>query len=114
MANDREVLHEVWAGHLPVCFSLAKEEIIVNSPEPIFVRIYFSYKLESSLKMCLLISFVFLSVNSCLIKNAMYPLCNGILLSFHFSCLTYNVVMHNYCMIVGTIEIMLYDTNPVV
>lgn len=38
MAADREVLREVWDGHIPVCFRLASEEIYtLQHPEPFYV-----------------------------------------------------------------------------
>ena len=38
MADDREVLREVWEGKLPVCFSLSQDEITtVEQPEPYYV-----------------------------------------------------------------------------
>ena len=39
MADDREVLREVWEGRIPVCFTLSQDEITtVEQPEPYYVR----------------------------------------------------------------------------
>ena len=45
MAEDREVLREVWEGKIPVCFQLAQEDIYtVDQPDPFFVSfIYMKY-----------------------------------------------------------------------
>lgn len=41
MAADREVLREVWDGHIPVCFRLASEEIYtLQHPEPFYVSYF--------------------------------------------------------------------------
>ena len=38
MADDREVLREVWEGRIPVCFTLSQDEITtVEQPEPYYV-----------------------------------------------------------------------------
>lgn len=38
MAEDREVLREIWDGRIPVCFNLSSEEIVtVEQPEPYYV-----------------------------------------------------------------------------
>lgn len=40
MAADREVLREVWDGHIPVCFRLASEEIYtLQHPEPFYLMV---------------------------------------------------------------------------
>jgi len=40
MADDREVLRELWDGRLPICFSLAADEVIsVETPEPIYLMV---------------------------------------------------------------------------
>ena len=40
MADDREVLREIWDGKIPVCFSLASEEIFgLEQPESLYVSI---------------------------------------------------------------------------
>ena len=39
MADDREVLREVWEGRIPVCFVLSQDEIAtLEQPEPYYVR----------------------------------------------------------------------------
>ena len=39
MADDREILREVWDGRIPICFVLANQEIeTLEEPEPYFVR----------------------------------------------------------------------------
>ena len=38
MADDREILRAIWDGKIPVCFTLASEEVFtVEQPEPIYV-----------------------------------------------------------------------------
>jgi autophagy-related protein 5 len=40
MPEDREVLRYVWEGKLPVCFTLASEEVhSLNPPEPYFLMV---------------------------------------------------------------------------
>lgn len=40
MANDREILREIWEGKLPVCFRLASEEVeAVREPEPFYLMV---------------------------------------------------------------------------
>nr|QWQ57062.1 autophagy protein 5 [Haemaphysalis flava] len=40
MAEDREVLREVWDGKLPVCFKLAEEEVYtMQQPDPYYLMI---------------------------------------------------------------------------
>lgn len=40
MAEDREILREIWEGKIPVCFALASEEVHSEQPDPIYVSIY--------------------------------------------------------------------------
>jgi len=39
MADDREVLKEVWDGKLPVCFRLAMEDRFMTEPEDIYIMV---------------------------------------------------------------------------
>lgn len=40
MANDREVLREIWDGKLPVCFQLDQEEITeIQQPDPFYLMV---------------------------------------------------------------------------
>jgi hypothetical protein len=40
MADDREVLREIWDSKLPVSFTLAQEEIFtLNPPEPYYLMV---------------------------------------------------------------------------
>ncbi|KAK7503046.1 hypothetical protein BaRGS_00005672 [Batillaria attramentaria] len=40
MAEDREILREVWDGRIPICFVLAREEIdTLEEPEPYFLLV---------------------------------------------------------------------------
>ncbi|CAG5135953.1 unnamed protein product [Candidula unifasciata] len=40
MAEDREILKEIWEGKIPVCFELANEEIYtVEHPDPFFLLV---------------------------------------------------------------------------
>jgi autophagy-related protein 5 len=40
MSSDREVLREVWQGRLPVCFSLAEEEVHgLQQPDPFYLMV---------------------------------------------------------------------------
>lgn len=40
MANDREVLREVWEGKIPVCFQLDSEEVSdIQPPEPFYLMV---------------------------------------------------------------------------
>jgi len=39
MADDREVLREIWDGKIPICFALFEEDLAasVEQPEPLYV-----------------------------------------------------------------------------
>lgn len=40
MANDREVLREIWDGKIPVCFTLDSEETCeLQGPDPFYLMI---------------------------------------------------------------------------
>lgn len=40
MANDREVLREIWDGVIPVCFQLESEEVVgLQKPEEFYLMI---------------------------------------------------------------------------
>lgn len=40
MANDREVLREIWDGKIPVCFTLNSEEICdLQGPDPFYLMV---------------------------------------------------------------------------
>ncbi|KAG5882131.1 hypothetical protein JTB14_005960 [Gonioctena quinquepunctata] len=40
MANDREILLEIWGGKLPICFRLDSEEVIdVREPDPFYLMV---------------------------------------------------------------------------
>jgi len=40
MAEDKEVLREIWEGRLPVCFSLVTEEVSTPmAPDPFYLMI---------------------------------------------------------------------------
>ena len=40
MANDREVLREIWDGKIPVCFTLDSEEICeLQGPDPFYLMV---------------------------------------------------------------------------
>lgn len=40
MANDREVLREIWEGKLPVCFQLDQDEVAeLQMPDPFYVMV---------------------------------------------------------------------------
>lgn len=40
MANDREVLRQIWDGKLPICFQLDQEEIMeIQQPDPFYVMV---------------------------------------------------------------------------
>jgi autophagy-related protein 5 len=40
MAEDREVLREVWDGHIPVCLTLSQEEVVLmQRPDPYYVML---------------------------------------------------------------------------
>lgn len=40
MANDREVLREIWEGRLPVCFQLNSEEVYsLQAPDPYYLMV---------------------------------------------------------------------------
>jgi autophagy-related protein 5 len=39
MAEDKEILREIWDGKLPVCFKLAESEWRSSEPEEIYVKI---------------------------------------------------------------------------
>ena len=36
MAEDREILREVWEGRIPVAFSLSPDEIVNEQPDPYY------------------------------------------------------------------------------
>jgi len=57
MADDKEVLREIWEGRLPVCFSLATEEVSTPiAPDPFYLMIprmtYFPLVTEKVKIMC--------------------------------------------------------------
>ena len=37
MADDKEILKEVWDGKLPICFKLSTDELTITDPEDIYV-----------------------------------------------------------------------------
>lgn len=38
MANDREVLREIWEGRLPVCFTLDSDDVHgLRVPDPVYL-----------------------------------------------------------------------------
>lgn len=40
MANDREVLREIWEGKIPVCFQLDSEEVYdLQAPDPFYLMV---------------------------------------------------------------------------
>lgn len=40
MANDREVLREIWDGKIPVCFTLDSEETCeLQGPDPFYLMV---------------------------------------------------------------------------
>ncbi|KAL5010532.1 hypothetical protein ScPMuIL_012837 [Solemya velum] len=39
MAEDREILREIWEGKIPVCFTLASEEVHSEQPDPIYLLV---------------------------------------------------------------------------
>lgn len=40
MANDREILREVWEGKLPVCFKLDPDEVVeLQQPDPFYLMV---------------------------------------------------------------------------
>lgn len=40
MADDREILREIWDGRLPVCFNLAEQELnTIQQPEPFYLMV---------------------------------------------------------------------------
>lgn len=40
MANDREVLREIWEGKIPVCFQLDPEEVYnLQTPDPFYLMV---------------------------------------------------------------------------
>lgn len=40
MAEDREILREIWDGKVPVCFMLATEEAcLLEKPEPLYLLV---------------------------------------------------------------------------
>ncbi|CAH0553444.1 unnamed protein product [Brassicogethes aeneus] len=40
MANDREVLREVWEGKLPICFKLDNDEVVdIQQPDPFYLMV---------------------------------------------------------------------------
>lgn len=40
MANDRDVLREIWDGKIPVCFTLDSEEICeLQGPDPFYLMV---------------------------------------------------------------------------
>lgn len=64
MANDREVLREIWDGKLPICFQLAQEEIMeIQQPDPFYVMVprlsYFPLVIDKVL-LCLRFFIIFI------------------------------------------------------
>lgn len=40
MANDREILREIWEGKLPICFRLDPEEVYeLQQPDPFYLMV---------------------------------------------------------------------------
>lgn len=39
MANDREVLREVWEGKIPICFHLDEDEVVGLNPDPYYLMV---------------------------------------------------------------------------
>lgn len=40
MANDREILREIWDGKIPVCFQLDSSEVFeMQQPEPFYLMV---------------------------------------------------------------------------
>lgn len=40
MANDREVLREIWEGKLPICFQLDSDEVYeLRQPDPFYLMV---------------------------------------------------------------------------
>lgn len=40
MANDREILREIWDGKIPVCFQLDSSEVLeMQQPEPFYLMV---------------------------------------------------------------------------
>lgn len=40
MANDREILREIWEGKLPVCFQLDENEVYeLQQPDPFYLMV---------------------------------------------------------------------------
>jgi autophagy-related protein 5 len=41
MAEDKEILKEVWEGRIPICFKLSSEDVLLNEPDDIYVRLIY-------------------------------------------------------------------------
>lgn len=39
MADDKDVLRDVWFGRIPACFTLYPDEVTEREAEPFYVRI---------------------------------------------------------------------------
>lgn len=39
MADDKDILRDVWFGRIPACFTLYPDEVIEREAEPFYVRI---------------------------------------------------------------------------
>lgn len=39
MADDKDVLRDVWFGRIPACFTLYPDEVMEREAEPFYVRI---------------------------------------------------------------------------
>ncbi len=40
MAEDREIIREIWAGRIPICFGLATEEVSTPmAPDPFYLMV---------------------------------------------------------------------------
>lgn len=37
MADDKDVLRDVWFGRIPTCFTLNQDEVTEREPEPFYV-----------------------------------------------------------------------------
>ena len=50
MADDREVLKEIWNGKVPVCFQLSLDEVVSSTPpenlyvSALWLRVKYSYR----------------------------------------------------------------------
>jgi hypothetical protein len=82
MAEDREVLREVWQGRIPVAFSLSSDDVhTMGQPDPYHLMLpRLSYITVIFDKVCILLTLVTLEMVSIKRNNNLHPIKLGCIL----------------------------------